>query len=531
MFSGLKVIFKNNYNSLKEEKINYILLLLLLVGVIIYIKFINNPFVYDDINQVLQNTKIQNIFKIKDVIFCELRQIRFFQNITFAIDFLISKDLPWPFRVQNLFWHFICCFYLIKIINIFNKLSFKNYLILITLFTFIPIQVQNIHYVMARTTLLIAFFYIYISYLVLIDSSKFKIIICLLLSTLAKETAVFIPFIMLAIDLFVKDQPITKSLVKNYLFYFSSVLIGMLITYSILKDPSSMYYNVTGFYLFPMHEYVIAMIYYIGFYFYLFLNPYHLSIVHDFPVINNEIYIYALISIILFSVFTYFVFKKRKKHKEIFIFYCIWIINWLPMHSFMQFINPFAEYRLYLINIVSIYMVYRLFELLFERFNLDKKLFDGVLVFYLVYSLCFFYFNLNLYSRHLKLYGYALELYPNSPRLNLIIAEYYTNHRETNFKEKLELEESYYKKAYDLYQIRKYPSTMAFDLELMGFYRRNKRFEEMCNHAVTMSIFVNIKIELITYYGFLVECIKTHKRGSVEDLERLRKEMEYFIYK
>lgn len=534
-------------NRIKKYWVETLGVFSFIIGLSLYLFYANNPLVYDDIEQILLNKKLHHLENLKDVIFCDLRQIRLFQNLTFAIDWAISGIRPWSSRIQNIIWSLLDIYLFIKIMNFIKPLARKENCILFAMLFTLPIQIQSIHYAMGRTTLIQGFFYLLLMYFHLKNKNKIIISLGIILSTLCKETCVLIPFLFLAYDLIILNIKIKEiDWNKYYLYFLSSMFI--IIAYNYLKDPSAiMYRNVVGLSLYPFYEYLITQFYYFIFYIFVYFSPSYQSIIHEYQKFSPQIHLLGYLGLILLISMAIYSWKKRKTNPQISFVILLFLVSWIPLNTFLQMINPFAEYRYFICNLCLGYGLFWFTKVLIEKLKISRVLISLCIILYFLYNLMFLNNILSLYSRHLALYGYALELYPDSPRINLVIAEFYTvmkNKIKTitgneTLVEKYKFldgkndhiknqEENYYQKAYKLYHDNPKPITLMYDYKIINFYHSNSQFQKAVEYASQVRVINKSEYPYINDYYILYMESLMHL-GDSQKAEMIKDDLNSYL--
>lgn len=403
-------------------------LVFLLLWVIAFYNNLDGAYFYDDYDQLVNNPKLHDLFNIKDVIFCELRQIRVLQNITFAIDYFISGEKTWAYHLTNNIIHLcnslILFSFLKRIKSIPGQVSFVSAII----YLIHPIQVSSVTYIMGRTTLLQVFF-IFATLNEIAKGDKrsiIKILFILIGSYLVKENCILIPVIIMIFDYFLNPTLFSKSTFKNeYIYYLLSTLLYLPI-FHLLKDPSNMYTETVGFKLYwPIGEYFLAQGFYNFFYLFLFLNPSFHSIYHEYLDFTWQIATMGAASWILLFSAAVFLIRKGKSYPTFSFFFFYFLILHGSTNSFLQMVNPFAEYRLPL-SIMSLIL-----SLSYLLWIISQKLKNNlVTVFVVIYFLTFTHLINNLYKNDHLPWIYAKQLYPKSLIIDHELArmELYANH-------------------------------------------------------------------------------------------------------
>lgn len=393
----------------------YLLLVIVILTIIIYANFLRFPFVYDDIGQILSNDKLHDLSNLYNILFCNMRQTRFVQNISFAFDWWLGSGKPEWFRITNLTLHLINSFLFLRLLR--NLLPALSLAFLATgLFLIHPLQIQSVHYIMGRITLLETILILIILNLKT-SNYKFKeaaLILTMIISIMVKETAVLLPLYIILCDFFIFRIPIKELPWRRYLVYFSLYLLFIPYTYFIDKGLKE-HLLVVGFDLFPSFDYLIFQLHDLYVYFELILNPIGQSIIHGIPALNEMTYLksglglFILCLSILFGYFSYF--KKPVFTLLILLFY----LTIFPYFNFItQYINPFAEYRYYF----STGILLVLFVLAISELLKKEKLVLVISLFFLVYWSIFTFLNIKPFAEWKLALTNAHTLYPRDSRLN-----------------------------------------------------------------------------------------------------------------
>ncbi len=320
----------------------------------IYLLGLNGVFVYDDYMQIVNRKQLHNIFNFHDVIFCGLRQNRVLQNISIAINWTLSPGKTWSFKLFSLLLHLING----SLVYIWLKKIFsdKPYLPVLAAAIFLihPLQIQSVTYAMGVIMLLYGFFNllilnIYSKY----GITKFPLLIFLLIFSLfARETCSLIPIMLLAYEIIINQTAINKIPKRKWAIILSTSFFMILIN-NLLSDPGkSMYAGVSGFNMYPFWPHLASQLYFQSFYFILFLNPNLQSIFHGNPSFNNLEILATIAGGLIWLLGGLFIFIKYKKMPRTAFLVFLFFINYLQANSFLQMVNPFAEYRLYFSNLL-----------------------------------------------------------------------------------------------------------------------------------------------------------------------------------
>ena len=193
----------------------------ILIWILVFHNNLYDAYFYDDYGQILDNENLQNIKNFQCVIFCGMRQIRLFQNITFAIDFFFTGINPFSFHVTNNLIHLCNTFLLFSFLKKIKGIPFFVAALSTLIYLVHPLQVDSVTYIMGRTTLLqnLSIFLVLNETAKGENRSRLKIFFSLIFSYLVKENCTLIPFLVLLFDYYLQPQLFTlKTLKKEYVF-------------------------------------------------------------------------------------------------------------------------------------------------------------------------------------------------------------------------------------------------------------------------------------------------------------------------
>ena len=341
MFSSVE----NFLNSLTTSKI---IIIIIFVGLLIYANALSNNFVWDDVGQIINNTKahsMQNIFV-------------FFQGGTFDpgnnLDKLagtyykpmmtvLFSVIYSVFGQQAFYFHFFQVFlHIINAIMVFllflRFFSKRIALFLSLLFLVHPINVEAVSYISALQDVLFFFF----GFLCLLlvanvkkDSKKyyFTVFLLLLFSLLSKETGIIFVFIIPLYFLLFNSK---KFLLHSFTSVASAIsylvmrlFIGHVPFSSIILIPIAQEQFSTRLLSIPKI---------ILFYLQTFLFPLNLSAAQMWTVKSfsmKDFYLplfFDLLFLVLISSIGFFIWKKKRALFKSYLFFFLWFVTGISLH-------------------------------------------------------------------------------------------------------------------------------------------------------------------------------------------------------
>ncbi len=405
----------------------YLLSLSFIATALVYCFGLPGEFIYDDHEQIVMKSEMHDPTNLAAVVFNGLRQMRVLQNISFAINWVISPGEAWSYKLFNLLLHLVNGWLLYLWLKLLFPRRVEVATLTAALFLAHPLQVQSVAYVMGRISLLQAFFYLLSLWIFAKHGLRqFKcLLFILVLSLVAKETCIFIAPLLLVYELGVNQKKLKALDWSRWRWILASPLLFIPILF-VLRDEIS--YSSSGFDLYPQISYVIAQFYYLGFYPLLFLNPSAQSIIHSFPEMTASQYGIALFGLFIAIASPVVFFKNFYRAPRLSFLLLLLFINYLPTNNFFQMINPFAEYRLYLSNVslcVGVaFLVFYVVEL--KQFKLQRAKLSLVLpAIVICVALLATLQQVRVWQTTISVYLQGLNLYPREQALHSNLAAAY----------------------------------------------------------------------------------------------------------
>jgi Flp pilus assembly protein TadD len=438
---------RSKINSLKKH-LNSILAIVSIFtfGLIFFSPSWSNPFVFDDIIKIQENSDLKSGINIWETLIYPYQKdgsnlrndpSRPVVSIIYRFCFHLANGQPWPFHFVNTMIHCfnaILVFLLTGLIarRLFLNTSLKPGLASAFLFLLLPINANTVLYAYALSDILMTFFVLTALYLLSkntkISRLNFSISIFLFLcALLSKQSAVIFPVLLVLTDLFLGNE-ITKRRF-HYLILLSIPFFYILIRYNVLGGIGDLEANGQTFsqidYLFVQGIMILK-------YLKLALFPYGFAIDHTllpqdfvtFEKLSAWILIFGLFVVALFYI------NSKKNHISVRLaswFWIFFIVALLPVSSFLPTVDLFVERRAYLPTIAIVCMIGLLLPL---GTNIGSKIFTKVLwisflaaVFILIAVTSW---NRSiLFSSPQNLWEESLTLYPKSKRIrvNLGVAD------------------------------------------------------------------------------------------------------------
>lgn len=340
--------------------------LITLLSVILYLNTLNNGFVYDDLNTIVNNTLIKKsdnlsmLFDNKNY-FVLSRELSYrpVVTITYFLDYAIYGIKPWGYHLTNILLHTIngILVYVFSILTLqLQKAGGRpelQALILSFLFVGHPVLTEAVNAVSFREELLAFLFYlitlnIYIwlrTHTVLPHSRIFIYTIsCLtfLLALFAKEMAVTLPVIILCCEGLFGDEKKKPVLLNPYNTGFILIVIAYLyLRFHYFYNPVEGHQRH-----WPLQERILTLPWLLLSYIKMALFPVSLSADYVIAPVKSLLspFIIASAGIILASIF----FKTIRIGKGTAFGVLFFVITLMPVYNIIPINEPIAERYLYI---------------------------------------------------------------------------------------------------------------------------------------------------------------------------------------
>ncbi|MBS1964082.1 MAG: hypothetical protein JST04_17855 [Bdellovibrionales bacterium] len=444
----------------------------IVLTVLLYSITLHAPFVYDDVDSIILNEKLHQLRNLTDVVFSELRQIRVYQNLTFAVDWAISGPGTLSFHVTNLVLHLANVFLVFRYLR--KILPERNFVVGLSTFLFAvhPLQIQGVAYVMGRVSSLQALFTFGCLNLLVSENPKLRLLVFPLsaLALLAKESCILLPILLLWHELTIGRKTFREIGWKAIAGGFAVMALFIPLQH-LLRDQHSMYDGTTGFGIYPYFEYLLTQAYYFLFHLWLVFFSGDQSLLHQYPVFSSKIFILGIFGFLYLAGASVAVAANWRRAPLVAFFAGAYLIVLGPTNTFVEMLNPFAEYRLYQANL-SIFVLGSLgLDILIRRANLEK--FRTFLTAAIVVGFgAANYAQQRLWEDPVELISRSIEIYPDSYVMNASLAQAY------NFRHDLKSMEYYLKEADRLAYLDPYRKTVKISFLLAHYYGRVGRFDE-----------------------------------------------------
>lgn len=351
-----------------------IILLLSFLSFTVYGNHLENSFHFDGIEFIIQNPKIKDINHISHVLTKVFTQ-RSLTQTSFVLNYYFGQHHPFGYHLFNLLLHTLNGILIYVLISGVHKAfskntswtntNYENFIPLCTagLFVIHPIQTESVVYIISRSELLSAFFYLLafvlfqycisrekkVALRTLLMYSGVLLLFCMAIGS--KRSAITFPFIAFLYYLFQTSQeaPIIRFLKKWRYAFTAIILVALFMLFrKLLTDepfligPSNAG-EVIGRKNYMLTEMFVVVFYYIK----LLLFPINLNPDPDITMLTSIFDPYFFLpAIVLFSL-SIWIFRQNRSKWLVFGF-TWYIITVSPSSSIITLLDFAAEHRLYL---------------------------------------------------------------------------------------------------------------------------------------------------------------------------------------
>jgi tetratricopeptide (TPR) repeat protein len=288
---------------------------------ILYSGALQNGITYmDDDEYILNNTYLRD-FSWNGIraIFSNFHNFNYhpLTTLSFWVDYSLWGLNPLPYHLENVLLHLVNV-WLVYLLAM--KLSGKQLtgLIVSLLFAIHPLHVESVAWISERKDVLYALFYLLalLSYVRYLDRPNAKqltfTLVFYLASLLSKPTAVTLPLLLVAIDIYKGRKLTTKVWLEKLPFLLLSVHFGIL---TILAQDKAIN-NLAVAYSFINRVFLFFAG--LAFYFVKLIFPFGLSAIHFFPTVNNGLLPwYYYLSLPFLIILAWLVARRSPNRKQV----------------------------------------------------------------------------------------------------------------------------------------------------------------------------------------------------------------------
>ncbi len=339
--------------------------LLIFVGWMIYANSFNNPFIFDDLGVAVDNPKIEQLWPLWNMFVwpdnCAVSG-RPVVNLSLTINYALGGSDVWGYHVFNLIAHILCSLVLFGVIRRTLQMenipeSIKKSALPLALSSSLlwlahPIQTECINYIIQRTEIIMALFYLLTFYCSIRSQNshysrfwKIMAVIFCICGMGSKEVMVTAPFMIVLYDLIFSPLPWRKLLKERGQFYACLALTWFVLAALIMEGPRAASVGFSGG-VSPL-EYAMNQCIFVIHYFRLVFFPYPLVLDYGgtVPVTWGEAAPSGILLLTLLALVVGTLYKLPKIG-----FLGVWVFVILsPSSSFVPIITEVAaERRMYL---------------------------------------------------------------------------------------------------------------------------------------------------------------------------------------
>ncbi len=335
--------------------------LIIALNILVYANTFKVPFLFDDVRYIENNKIILEPLDINALI--KTYFLRGIVRWSYAVNYLIGELNTIGYHIVNLFLHIIVSILIFVILrSLYPNRKWNLPLLAALLFSLHPIQIESVTYLMSRSGLLAAFFYLLAFYFFINSIRNFPAhavktiifsiatLICFFLGLGSKLTIVSLPIMLIIYLLVININKISllhaarkyKWLLMGVLTVFAFFLIHKSFSRHGLLGVSGMAIEQYGRWGYFMTEVKAFYFYYLK----LLFFPINLNINPDFPFLPS---LWQTICLLILTLLGLFYSVKHLKKFPLLIFSIFWILITLsPTSSIVPLNDLVAEHRIYL---------------------------------------------------------------------------------------------------------------------------------------------------------------------------------------
>jgi protein O-mannosyl-transferase len=345
---------------------------IILLGIIIYSNSFGCSFHFDDIYDIVNNTKIRNLSDVKT--WWNVSPARPLGIFTFVLNYHYNKLDVWYYHLVNLVIHLVnAClvWWLTRIIfssPVIKELPIARQKKVIALFTALlfvshPLATQSVTYIVQRLASLVAMFYLFSMVLYLkarlsegSKTSKYLLFAASFISAVAamltKENAFTLPFAILLAELFfLKTKKLSVNLRDWRVILLIVTFVGLILIIP-LKFSFSIFNPIPPTqghdYTVTPPNYLLTEFSVIVKYIQLLFLPINQRLDYDFPLSNNFFEIRTLLGFLVIAALVFLAIILYKKYRIISFGICWFFLTLAIESSIIPIPNVIFEHRTYL---------------------------------------------------------------------------------------------------------------------------------------------------------------------------------------
>ncbi|MFA5059151.1 MAG: tetratricopeptide repeat protein [Candidatus Omnitrophota bacterium] len=334
------------------------------VGFLAYSNSLHSGFQFDDYKIIVENPPVHHLENPQWV--WRFDPTRFLPHLTFAFNFFIGKLNVFSFHLVNLILHIICSILVFHFVGIFllqeprlavnaRRMAFFSGLI----FLLHPIQTESVTYIVQRSTVMVALFYMASVVFYLLARLKEKRIyfalsfLCAILGSMTKPNIVTLPLALVIAELCVLRTPFS-DLFKRLKFIAPFMVLWVLVPALLLLwknetiDLAQVLDATKETSQFSRYTYFSTQINVLITYIRLLFLPLRQNFDYDYPLSPGMFSFPTFFSLLILGYLLYFAGKVYKTNK-IYSFGILWFfITLIPESSIFPISDVIFEHRLYL---------------------------------------------------------------------------------------------------------------------------------------------------------------------------------------
>lgn len=327
----------------------WVLLFLGAAGV--YLQSVNGPFFYDDLNLILDNPKMHGLGDLRALIIENLYPQRLIMNLLYGSAWDASGGQTWSFHLLNVLVHLLNAFLLERFLRLGGLKLASGRWVAVGLFLFHPLQTQAVCYIKGLVDLLETLFYLLSFNAILARRAKSFWVLgaVLTLAPWARETALLIPLVLASYLFWVRGENVDDDWKARDLRWATCLALAS--AAPVLLIGASSHAGAVGTSIYPPLLYLWNMFAGVWIYTRLLFDFGAESVVHEVRPWSTGLVATGALGLLALIASAAGAVRLRKRQAELSFLVFFALVVFGSKCGPLQYMNGFAEYRLYLLNL------------------------------------------------------------------------------------------------------------------------------------------------------------------------------------
>lgn len=356
------------------------------VGVMAYINSFGCPFIFDDTQLIVANSRIRTLWPLWQAISVPTR---FLADLSFALNYSLGGVTPADFRITNLAIHLLAGWLLYGTIRrtlllprlapLFGQVAAPLAASIAAVWVVHPLQTESVTYIVQRVEALMGCFYLLVLYAVARalspgGSRLWQVVACVacLLGMGTKEVMITAPFLVLVYDGVFVAATWSEVLRARWRFHFSLFL--SLAFFALLLRLSMVQQEVVGGLFYggiSRWNYLLTQFQAIPHYLRLAVVPWPLCLDYKWPLVKN--FMTVLPAMVVLLPLGVLILRGVWKRRPVAFLPFAFFVLLVPTSSIIPLPDPVFEHRMYLPLAAVISLVVAGGYVLLQRWRLARS--------------------------------------------------------------------------------------------------------------------------------------------------------------